>query len=194
MKKSFCIFFFCIAALGSLRAQETPSITNYVTDKYVDIHGSLTSIMPPTGFTRSETGFVQSKSDAMICVEHLHDAVLLSEYKFLRSFDTASHKDSAGSEMTESMRFRINGFEALLVKLKIFTNDDTYYGWRLYIGDENSSDVLTGSYLTEKESQLGNAIRTSLLSAFFDKDKRILPVGADPTTTSSSACKCNEKK
>ena len=179
----------------SLFAQEEPIvITNYVTDKYWDINGSRTSTIPPSGFTRSEIGFVQTKSDAMIAVEHSHDAILLTEYKFLRSFDTASHKDSAGSETIESMRFRINGFDALLVKLKIFTNDDAYYAWRLYIGDDNSSDILTGSYPAEKESQLGNAIRTSLLSAFFDKDKRILPVGADPTIISTSSCKCNEKK
>ncbi len=193
MKKYFLVLYLSIIPLFSLYAQEQPlHITNYVTESYWDIRSTHSSIQAPIGFVRDEDGFIEKKSGSMIRVEENTTPILLAQYQFLSSFDSVM-ADSLGQKLVEKMKLKINGMDALLAKLTYSVNDKDFISWRLIIGDENYTDVVVGTYTQHFANDLENIIRTSVLSTFFDKDKRLLPAGADPTISSSSSCNCHKK-
>ena len=191
-----CALYVLLSFLHKASAQENFAITNYFTERYLDFPMMKISIVPPDGFIKdtNDIGFVNLKYNSAIRAEELREGVTVSAADFLKSFDSIYHKDSLGMKLKESFNFKINGFDAHLVNLSGNIEGDDYIQWVLFIGDASDTYIVKG-YIPEKRKKiLEQQVRSALLSIFYEPDRRLLPPGADATTTSSAACSCHTKK
>ena len=180
----------------SQQKQEAFIITNYVTEHYRDFPMMKISIIPPAGFLKDpdQVGFLDSKDAAAIRAEHIKQGVQKAAVDFFKRFDSTSHKDSLGIKLVELYDFRINGFEAHLVGTSGTLEGEDYLQWLLFIGDASDTYILKGFLPTSKKKTLEQQVRSALLSVFYEPERRLIPVGADPTTTGTSSCNCQTKK
>lgn len=190
-----CVLFL-LSLFSNALAQENFSITNYFTEHYRDFTMMKISIVPPEGFIKdtNEAGFINSKFNAAIRAEEVRKGISAASVDFMKNFDSASHKDSAGMKINESFSFKINGYDAHLVNLSGNVEGDDYIQWCLFIGDASETYIIRGYIPAKRKKVLEQQVRSSLLSVFYEPDRRLLPPGADATTTSSGACSCHTKK
>ncbi|MEI8134712.1 MAG: hypothetical protein WCH46_06485 [bacterium] len=201
------LFFFASLFLASqsVVAQGSNPITNYFTEKYRDFPMLHISIIPPTGFEKDtvEPGFIKRKDRTYIRAIELKEQIDSAFKHFFVGLDTTGehgkylagmlYLPSGPIKVLEAYDFRINHYQAHLVKLSEYTDRDDYYVWTLFIGDSTHTTMVNGFFPKSKAGELDSQIRTSLLSVFYEPDRRILLPGADPTTTSSSGCNCHNK-
>jgi hypothetical protein len=192
----FEVFLIVFCFSTDIFAQESLTITNYFTDRYRDFPMSKVSIIPAKGFEKdSESpGFINRKYASAIRSEEMHAGILETSKNFFNSFDSIHHKDSLGVLISNSLHVLINGFSAYFSELSGNIDGENYSEQIVIIGDNANSYILKGYFPAEKKSELEKEMRTSLLSVFYEPDRRILPPGADATTTSSSACSCHNQK
>jgi hypothetical protein len=180
----------------SLHAQEqTINVTNYLTEDYRDYPFTKISLKLPDGYAFSpiDNGFRNDKTKSVIRIEEVTAPVLTVVDGFLRRFDVTTAIDSFGFTLREKMSVMLNNkYRGFLVGLSAEVDGDDYNHVWLFIGDETKTYVIKA--MTPEENGEGEirTLRAAVLSVFYDPD-RIMP-GQDPTTTSSSSCKCNEKK
>ncbi len=187
------ISFFC---QEKIFAQETFTITNYFTQNYRDFSMTKISIIPPAVFAKDtdQTGFLDAKDAAAIRADEIKDGVHESSTAFLKHFDSTGRNDSLGLKLLQQFNFTINGYEAHLVNLSGFVEGEEYLQWWMFIGDKSDTYIVKGFIPASKKNILDQQVRTSLLSVFYEPDRRLIPPGGDPTTTSSSSCSCHNKK
>ncbi|MEP7235296.1 MAG: hypothetical protein ABI778_08370 [Ignavibacteriota bacterium] len=200
MKKLSTIAFFLLGVLIAcpLLAQEkheTFAITNYVSDRYRDLQMMKISIVPPQGFVRDtdQIGFIDSKNASAIRAEEIQKGIEVACSGFLNLFDSTGKSDSLGLRLLDKFDFAINGFKAHLVSLSGKLESENYDEWWLFIGDKTETYILKGFLPHNKKAELEQAIRSSLLSVFYEPDRRLIPPGGDPTITGSSSCNCHNK-
>lgn len=177
-------------------AQENFTITNYFTDRCRDFPMMKISIIPPDGFTKDtiEAGFINAKYASAIRAEEMRLGVAAAWSTISRSFDSIEHKDSLGMKLLDSYYFTINNFKAHLLNVAGKVDGEEYIEWWILIGDPSDSYIIKGYIPLHKKKALEQQVRSSLLSVFYEPDRRLIPLGADATTTSSSACSCHNKK
>jgi hypothetical protein len=177
-------------------AQDSFSITNYFTEKYRDFPMMKISIVPPDGFIKdtNEPGFINRKLSSAIRAQEIRNGIKIVAASFFKSFDTTKHKDSLGMKLLDSYEFRINKFEAHVAKISGEVEGDDYVQWLVFVGDSTDTYLIKGFIPESRKDKLEQQVRSSLLSVFYEPDRRLLPIGADPTTTSSVPCSCSTKK
>ncbi|MDP4229899.1 MAG: hypothetical protein Q8916_05780 [Bacteroidota bacterium] len=177
-------------------AQDSFSITNYFTEKYRDFPMMKVSIVPPDGFIKdtNEPGFINRKMSAAIRAQEIRQGIKTVAANFFKSFDSTKHKDSLGMKLLDSYEFRINKFEAHVAKISGEVEGDDYLQWLVFVGDSTDTYLVKGFIPEGRKDKLEQQVRSSLLSVFYEPDRRLIPIGADPTTTSSVPCSCSTKK
>lgn len=190
-----CILF-SFLSVNVASAQENFAITNYFSPKYRDLTMMKISLIPPVGFIRDTEmlGFIDREHGAALRAELIKQSIDSTSNYFFAHFDSIEHKDSLGMKIIESFHFRINGFIAHLVNMTSKVEGNDYLEWRLFIGDTSSTYLIKGFMPANGSKNLEQQIRSALLSVFYEPDRRLLPPGTDPTTTSTSACNCHNKK
>jgi hypothetical protein len=187
---------YALSLFSNAFCQENYTVTNYFSQRYRDFQMMKISIIPPDGFAKDTNGigFVDLKNNAAIRAVELHQGVRAASAIFFNIFDSIEHKDSLGMKFLESYNFKINGYEANLVNLSGKVEGDSYIEWRILIGDNSNTYIVTGFIPANKKKILEQHVRSALLSVFYEPDRRLIPPGSDPTTTSSNACGCHSNK
>lgn len=185
-----------ILIVNTASAQDNFTITNYFSPQYHDFQMMKISLVPPAGFEKDTEviGFIDSKNGAAIRAEMIKQSIKQTSDYFFTHFDSTTHKDSLGMKIIESFDFKINDFQSHLVHMTAKVEGDDYTEWRLFIGDTVSSYLIRGYMPANGKTTLEQRIRTSLLTTFYEPDRRLIPAGTDPTTTSSTSCSCHLKK
>ena len=193
---SFIYVLFAFLLVQTVSAQENFTITNYFSPKYRDFQMMKISIIPPAGFEKDtdQVGFIDPKSRAAIRAEVIKQGIRQTSEYFFTHFDSTTNKDSLGMKIIESFRFTINGFRSHLVNMTAKVEGEDYLEWRLFIGDTTSTYLIRGFMPASGRTSLEQQIRTSLLTIFYEPDRRLIPPGTDATTTTTSACNCHNKK
>jgi hypothetical protein len=191
---SVLIFFFLLFAVN-VYAQESFTITNYFTEQYRDFPLTKISIIPPAGFEKDTLalGFYNKKYSSALRAGEMRTGVKTASDIFFKSFDSLSRKDSSGMTLLESYSFKINGFNATLASLYGNIEGEDYFEWRIFIGDTANTYIVKGYFPANKKSEIDHAIRSALLSVFYEPDRRILPPNSDWTMTPSGKCACQRK-
>jgi hypothetical protein len=184
-----------VGVADSHSQEQTISVTNYLTEDYRDYPFTKISLKLPDGYAFSpiDNGFRNEKTKSVIRIEEVSSPVLTVADGFLRRFDVTTAIDSFGFTLREKMSVMLNNkYSGFLVGLSAEVDGDDYNHVWLFIGDESRTYVIKA--MTPEENGEGEirTLRAAVLSVFYDP-ARIMP-GQDPTTTSSSSCKCNEKK
>ncbi len=174
---------------------ETFTITNYVSQRYRDFQMMKISIIPPEGFAKDtdQVGFLDSKDAAAIRADEIKHNVHTATGDFLKLFDSTGHSDSLGLKLGESYDFKINGYEAHLINVTGNIEGDDYLEWWMFIGDTSDTYIVKSFIPLRKKNELEQKVRTSLLSVFYEPERRLVPFGTDPTTTSTTPCNCHTK-
>jgi hypothetical protein len=188
--------FFFLTNIPKVSAQKPFAITNYFTERYRDFPMMKISIIPPECFTKDtdQVGFLDSKDAAAIRAEEIKQGVHTTSADFFKLFDSTRRNDSLGVKLLELYNFNINGYEAHLVNVLGKIEGDDYLQWWIFIGDTSDTYIVKSFIPTGKKKVLEQQVRSALLSVFYEPDRRLIPFGVDPTTTSSSACNCHNKK
>jgi hypothetical protein len=201
-----CVPLFILIFSFKVSAQDNFTITNYFTNRYRDFPMSKISIIPPAGFEKDtiQSGFIDRKNNASIRTLEIKKNVDSAFADFFIGLDSSGRQGkyklgiintlTGPIELLEVYDFTINGFSAHLLKIFEYTEGDKYFVWTLFVGDSARTYMINGFLPKRKQKELDQQIRTSLLSVFYEPDRRILPVGADATTTGSSACGCHSQK
>jgi len=177
-------------------AQESFTITNYFTQDYRDFPMMKISIIPPSGFPKDtdQAGFLDPKDAAAIRADEIKLGAHEAATGFIKKFDSTGRNDSLGLKLLQQFNFRINGYEALLVNVSGIVEGEEYLQWWIFIGDKSDTYIVKGFIPAKKKNLLESQVRTSLLSVFFEPDRRLILPGTDPTTTSTSSCSCHNQK
>lgn len=196
MKRIFIIAF--LLSFSSLYGQEqTINVTNYLTEDYRDYPFTKISLKLPDGYSFSpiDNGFRNEKTGSVIRIEEVTAPVLHVADGFLRRFDVTTAIDSFGFTLREKMSVMLNNkYHGFLIGLSAEVDGDDYSHVWLFIGDQTKTYVIKA--MTPEDNGEGEirTLRAAVLSAFYDPTRIMLAPGQDPTTISSSSCKCNDKK
>lgn len=189
--------FLLVGEATSYAQEQTINVTNYLTVDYRDYPFTKISLKLPDGYTFSpiDNGFRNEKTKSVIRIEEVTAPVLSVADGFLRRFDVTTAIDSFGFTLREKMSVSLNNkYRGFLVGLSAEVDGDDYNHVWLFIGDESRTYVIKA--MTPEDNGEGEirTLRAAILSAFYDPTRIMLQPGQDPTTTSSSSCKCNDKK
>jgi hypothetical protein len=194
-----------VLSFTSAEAQNNFTITNYFSEKYRDFPMSKISIIPPAGFVKdtAEFGFISRSNNSSIRVIDMKKNVDTVFESFIHGVDSTGRSgkyklgiintETGPIEVLEIYDFKINGFSSHLVKLFEYTEGEKYFVWTLFTGDTATTYMINGFLPKRKQNELEQPIRNALLSVFYEPNRRILPIGADATSTSVSACGCHDK-
>lgn len=183
---------------SSLFGQEhTINVTNYLTESYRDYPFTKISLNIPNEFVFSpiDNGFRAEKTSSVIRIETVTAPASEVIHSFLDRFDSATAVDSFGFTLIDKMNILLNKtYPGSLVELTAEVDGDEYRHIWLFVGDDSKTYVIKGMTPEENGETELRMLRGVMLSTFYDPTRIILAPGQDPTTTSSSACKCNDKK
>lgn len=177
--------------------EQTINVTNYLTEDYRDYPFTKISLKLPAEYMFSpiDNGFRNEKTKSVIRIEEVSSPVLTVADGFLRRFDVTTAIDSFGFTLREKMGVMLNNkYRGFLVGLSAEVDGDNYSHVWLFIGDDTKTYVIKA--MTPEDNGEGEirTLRAAVLSAFYDPTRIMLAPGQDPTSTSSSSCKCNDKK
>jgi hypothetical protein len=136
----------------------------------VAIPGTKASMVPPTGFVAatSFTGFQQSETGASILVAEIQTPATNMANGF-----TEQAMASRGMKLLQKQSIDLHGTQATLLKVLQEANGITYLKQMLIFGDESTTVLATGTYPASTAAEAEGPIKTSLLSAYYNKKKAV---------------------
>jgi len=143
------------------------AINNAKTTKHKQVPGTRVSLIPPVGFNNAVAFTGMESKDASI---HVLDFPGKNYFKTSAGMAKDSF-EKRGVTVFEFYEFQFNGFPAKFMHLAGDNHQKTY---SLAFGDSTFSVMLLGTY-GEANETTGNNIRASLLSALYDKLRKIDP-------------------
>lgn len=160
------IFFFIIM---STFGQE--KIENTLTNEHISILGTKISIIPPKGFAKASNflGFQQDNSGSSIMV-----ADIPGPFSEISKGMTKKGFLSQGVEVKKIENLFINNNSVLFVTGKQNAFGNNYTKFILVIGSEKET-VMINAVCPENFEQIGNELKKSLFSVYYDADKKINP-------------------
>ncbi len=172
LKITFIFLFSISIAFSQGLNQRSIVITNNDNAKYVDVPGVAIKIIPPPGFVKSDSffGFTHPLASSSIVITDINAPVNQSFISFSKKelFKTGLIVDS------ETM-YRINGYEAMLVKGKQSAHGHIYRRILLVIGTHNKTVLLNASFFADSSEKHAKEIEESLLSVIFDAREKVNP-------------------
>jgi hypothetical protein len=174
--KRFDKYLLCLIYLFShfcLFSQNTTNvlpekISNQKTIKHISIPGTKIFLVPPSGFKAATAFTGLQNTDANI---NVFDFPGTSYFKTSPGIcrDSFEHK---GAIVFEFKELRFNGYPA---KFMLLQGDNHQRSYSLVFGDSTFSVLLLGTF-PEGNTETGSSIRSSLLTAVYDKFKKTDPM------------------
>lgn len=179
--------------LPQTKELEVPkSVTNYLTEQYKDIPGTKLSLIVPDSFSYDAAlgGFASQSKQTWIIASSLQTKPLLAAGVYKSRLTDKSRPDALDGELLGEWDLSINAQPVRLFKVATALGNREYLQYALFLGDTSGSYRIIGS-VHEDELTLASKIQSSLLSIFFDADRKI---GGNGIQTSSSPCNCERDK
>lgn len=169
MKKIILSLYFLIH-VSSVLAQT--KIVNEITSNYINVSGTKISLIPPPGFTKAINfiGLQQDESGSTIMIMDIP-----GPFSEVSKGLTKANFLSKGVEIKSIEEFTINEKTGLLL-----TGEQNAYGkiFTKYIfafGTEKEAIMINGAF-PNNLLEIGKEIKTSILSTFYDANKKINPL------------------
>lgn len=148
-----------------------PNISNSKTSQHVNIPGTRLYMIPPAGFTVSQTpAGLQKAGNAAITVT---DLVGGNYYTNAANFNKAGFI-RRGIKTYDYQEIKVNGYPAKYVSLQGDANARMYW---LVFGDTSFSTMVMGVY-PQTDAATGKEILGALNTIYYDRDQKIDPFAA----------------
>ena len=165
------IFLITVGILFLSIAFGQDKIENKLTNEHLNVSGTKVSLIPPKGFIKASNflGLQQIESGSSIMILDVPGPFTetskgLTKEGFL----------SKGIETKEIQNITLNNLPAILVTGEQNAYGNAYVKYVLAFGTEKETILINGACPKNLE-QIGALIKTSILSAFYDADKKINP-------------------
>lgn len=145
--------------------------TNTLTAEHINIEGTKISLIPPDGFIKATNflGLQQNQSGSTIMVLDIpgpfsETSKGLTKEGFL----------SQGVEVTEIENLTLNNLPAILVTGEQNAYGNIYTKYVLCFGTETET-IMINCAIPNNLNEIANAVKNSILSSFYEVDKKINP-------------------
>ena len=168
MKQLLTITFYLFVCLNST-GQTT--LSNTLTPKHQNIKGTKISLIPPKGFDNASNflGLQQNESGSTIMIIDL--PAPFSEISKAFTKETFLTKGIVAKEI-EHLTF--NNLPALFVTAEQNAYGKTFSKFMLVFGSEKEIMMINGAFPNNLQ-EIGEEIKTSILSSYYDANKKINP-------------------
>lgn len=158
----------------SLTVWGQKKIENKLTDEHQNIKGTKVSLIPPKGFTDGINflGLQQTESGSSIMILDIP-----GPYSETSKGITKENMLSKGVEVEKIENLTINGLPAIFVTGTQNAYGNIYTKFILVFGTVNETIMINGVY-PENLKKVGDEIKKSMLTVFFEADKKINPFEA----------------
>lgn len=138
------------------------------TKDHVAIPGTKTSMIPPPGFVAATnfTGFQQPETGASILVAEIETGA-----ESLANGFTEQALATRGMKLLQKQNVDLHGTKATMLKVRQEANGSVYQKQMLVFGDNSTAVLATGTY-PENNVESEAAIKTSLLSAYYNRQSK----------------------
>lgn len=158
----------------SLSVWGQKKIENKLTDEHQNIKGTKVSLIPPKGFTDGINflGLQQTESGSSIMILDI-----LGPYSETSKGVTKENMLSKGVEVKKIENLTINGLPAIFATGEQNAYGNIYTKFILVFGTDNETIIINGVY-PENLKKVGDEIKKSMLTFFYEADKIINPFEA----------------
>lgn len=169
----------CLTACGQKK------IENKLTEEHQNIKGTKISLIPPKGFTDGLNflGLQQVESGSSIMIVDIP-----GPYSETSAGINKENLLSKGVEVSKTENLTINGLPAIFVTGIQNAYGNVYTKFILVFGTDKETIMINGVY-PENLKKVGNEIKKSMLTVFYEADKKINPFDALDYTIDVSATK-----
>lgn len=128
----------------------------------VRVAGTSVTMEPPSGFVAATRypGFERADVQCSIMVTELP-----APFAGLARGMTSANLATRGMTLISTAKPTVDGRQVLLLKVSQQAAGTTVLKWMIVAGDATSSVMIVGTFPTVHEAEVGDAVRTSLLSA-----------------------------
>jgi hypothetical protein len=164
-------FLTALLVLISVSVWGQRKIDNTLTNEHQNIKGTKVSLIPPKGFINGLNffGIQQSESGSSIMVLNVP-----APYNESSSGITKENLLSKGVEVKEIENLTVNNLPAIFVTGTQNAQGNIYTKYILIFGTENETIIINGVH-PENLIDIDNEIKKSILSVFYEADKKINP-------------------
>lgn len=158
----------------SLTVWGQKKIENKLTDKHQNIKGTKVSVIPPKGFTDGLNflGLQQTESGSSIMILDIP-----GPYAETSKGITKDNMLSKGVEIKEIETLTINGLPAIFATGIQNAYGNIYSKFILVFGTDNETIMINGVYPNNLK-KVGDEVKQSMLTVFYEPDKKINPFEA----------------
>lgn len=162
------LFFACLPLFGQTK------IENKLTGEHQNIKGTKVSLIPPKGFTDGLNflGLQQTESGSSIMILDIP-----GPFSETSSGINKENLLSKGVEVSKTEELTINGLPAIFVTGTQNAYGNIYTKLILVFGTD-SETIMINSVYPENLKKVGDEIKKSILTVFYDADKKINPFDA----------------
>lgn len=155
----------------SLTVWGQKKIENKLTDEHQNIKGTKISLIPPKGFTDGLNflGLQQTESGSSIMILDIP-----GPYSETSKGITKENMLSKGVEVKKIENLTINSLPAIFVTGTQNAYGNIYTKYIFVFGTDNETIMINGVY-PENLKKVGNEIKESILTVFYEADKKINP-------------------
>jgi hypothetical protein len=158
----------CLTTFGQKR------IDNKLTEEHQNIKGTKISLIPPKGFTDGLNflGLQQTESGSSIMILDIP-----GPYSETSAGINKENLSSKGVELSKIENLTINGLPAIFVTGTQNAYGNIYTKFILVFGTDSETIMINGVY-PENLKKVGDEIKKSMLTVFYEADKKINPFDA----------------
>lgn len=168
MKKITIISCFLIQ-ISFVTAQN--NIKNEITTNHLNVSGTKISLIPPKGFTKAQNfvGFQQDESGSTIMLMDIP-----GPFSEVSKGMTTQNFLSKGVEVKSIEEYILNGKKGLFLTAEQNAYGKIFSKFIFVFGTENETIMINGAF-PNNLMEIGKEIKTSILSSFYDENKKINP-------------------
>ena len=165
------IFFLTIFFLTFSTVFGQARTINVLTAKHINIHGTKISLIPPDGFIKATNflGLEQNQSGSTIMVLDIP-----GPFSEISKGLTKEGFLSQGVEVKSIEHLTLNNLPAIFVTGEQNAHRNIYIKYVLCFGTENETIIINGA-TPNNQKEIANAVKTSILTSFYEADKKINP-------------------
>ncbi len=154
-------------------ASLAPAQEQGISEDYVEIPGTNVSLRRPQGFSLAPgfPGILREDAGSFVVVNQIPAA--LHDVKAQIAEEVQTSADGVKLLGTEDLQ--VSGLDALLVQLSQMDGTESVRKWILLFGNDSITVMLAASAPQAWESQLGDGLRQTLLTARYFPDRKVDP-------------------
>ncbi|MDD2983293.1 MAG: hypothetical protein PHQ74_07890 [Crocinitomicaceae bacterium] len=155
----------------SLSVWGQKNIENKLSSEHQNIKGTKVSLIPPNGFTDGLNflGLQQVESGSSILILDIP-----GPYSEISKGITKENMLLKGVEVKKIEKLIMNGLPAIFVTGKQNAHENRYTKYILVFGTDNET-IMINSVFPENLKKIGSEIKKSILTVFYEADKKINP-------------------